>query len=374
MFFESLAAEQHEERTAKRRAVIVAKARVDERMGSFLRAASNMDEFRARLDLVMEDVEGIVATAGEEYGITEGGPILDSVVASFYPEEVTQRIASTQHEARKPKMCPYHSEVTQISLAQGEPQAGFNAMAQHAWGQKHCQGEWEGKCNFKPEMTTQKYWDDKAEAAEQRKREREEQRAQEAELQAEAPVVEEVNEEESAVGVGIDEVSEDTGDVDVGFDATTTEPVEEVPMAMAASHVGDKVATEATGLGEPSPKMDKRLWTPQNVRKIEDVDDSNGSHPTKTVDPTEPIEATNDGDLSEIGEQVTEHQGLPSSENAGFDAKKLDGEQGGTFPKGNQADPVTSKAQDITKNPIREILDNEFEGFVPRSDIDAALS
>jgi hypothetical protein len=37
------------------------------------------------------------------------------------------------HESRKPKMCPYHSEVTDISLAAGDPQAGFNAMAQHAW-------------------------------------------------------------------------------------------------------------------------------------------------------------------------------------------------------------------------------------------------
>ena len=44
-------------------------------------------------------------------------------------------------------------------------------MAQHAFGEMSCRGSWEGghRCNFKPEMTTQTYWDTKAEKAEERK-------------------------------------------------------------------------------------------------------------------------------------------------------------------------------------------------------------
>lgn len=79
--------------------------------------------------------------------------------------------ASTR-EARRPKMCPYHNEVTDIALASGDPSAGFNAMAQHAWGANHCQGEYEGGCNFKREMVTQTYWDQKAEQAQQRRDDR----------------------------------------------------------------------------------------------------------------------------------------------------------------------------------------------------------
>ena len=87
-------------------------------------------------------------------------------------------IASVK-EARRPKMCPYHREVTDISLAAGDPAAGFNAMASHAWGDNHCQGGFEGSCNFKREMVTQSYWDEKAQQAQERREQRELQRQQE---------------------------------------------------------------------------------------------------------------------------------------------------------------------------------------------------
>jgi hypothetical protein len=80
-------------------------------------------------------------------------------------------------EARRPKMCPYHSEVTDISLGTGDPQGGYNAMSSQAWGDNHCKGGFQGSCNFKPQMVTQKYWDDKKreyeERAEQRQQEQE---------------------------------------------------------------------------------------------------------------------------------------------------------------------------------------------------------
>ncbi|WP_301930967.1 hypothetical protein, partial [Ferruginibacter sp.] len=76
---------------------------------------------------------------------------------------------------RKPKMCPVHREITDISLQSGDPQAGFSSMSPHLFGEQSCRGSYDGRCNFKPEMTTQSYWDSKAEQADQRRQEREQQ-------------------------------------------------------------------------------------------------------------------------------------------------------------------------------------------------------
>ncbi len=78
------------------------------------------------------------------------------------------------HESRKPKMCEFHRELVDYSLNLG-PEAALNAMRPDSYGNNWCKGEkFEGKCNFKPIMVTQKYWDDKAAQAEQRKIDRDE--------------------------------------------------------------------------------------------------------------------------------------------------------------------------------------------------------
>lgn len=241
--FEYLESEGLEERKAQRKATIVAKKRVDEAMGKFLRQASTSDDFNARTSLVSKDFDRIVSAACDEYGV-EYSVVAKAVLDEFYPEEVVAKTASMQVEARKPKMCPYHSEVTQISLAQGEPQAGFNAMSQHAWSDKHCQGEWDGKCNFKPEMTTQKYWDDKAEQAEERKREREEQREQELEQEP------------------FEEVNVDLGEP-VDSDFEVNDPVSVEP------EVVDEVQTEEVAPDPEVPAVTSRFHKARVVEAFE---------------------------------------------------------------------------------------------------------
>lgn len=391
--FEHLAAEGLEERDAQRKAIIVAKKRADDRFGNFFRQASNKDEFDARLSMVSDDFADLVTAASNEYGV-DSEPVSEAVISSFIPEEHIAKVASMQHEARKPKMCPYHKEVTDISLAAGQAQAGFNAMAQHAWGSNHCQGEWDGKCNFKPEMTTQAYWDDKAERAEQRRQEREEAQAQQPEFEH----VEEMTDFDDRVDEPVEDVAEVETDlpdnvIEVDFGGNDTSD-QEVPMAVAASfqvdadtHTseykyvkkqGDKWVITQKGTGKvlsthdseekakaaframemnmhggkvsealksidvdsggetPSPKMDKRKWTPETVKKLDNVDSEDGPHPTKTKDITEPIVAENASERTEIGEGVTERQDVSKDTNPSDQGK------GGTFPKGNQASPVTS--------------------------------
>lgn len=199
---------------AGRQALSLASKRIEERFGNFLSRTASGDTL-ARLELIREDFDAVVATVCAEVGHEDVGTLTrtlwndriarisgenpfakkdddddededgdkkdkkddkddkDKKTFPFDKKEKDSRTAST-HEARKPKLCPYHGEVMGISLAQGEAQAGFNAMAQHAWGPKHCKGdEYAGdRCNFKPEMTTQSYWDAKTEQAEKRREER----------------------------------------------------------------------------------------------------------------------------------------------------------------------------------------------------------
>ncbi len=187
---------------AGRKALALANKRIEDRFGAFLARVSGADT-TARFELIRDDFDAVVAAACEEVGHEDVGGLTrllwndrisrvsgenpfakkdsddddekkcdckgdeecakckkDDKKGNPFAKKDSSRTAST-HEARKPKLCPYHNEVMGISLAQGEPAAGYNAMASHAWTGKHCQGdEYEGnRCNFKPEMTTQSYWD-----------------------------------------------------------------------------------------------------------------------------------------------------------------------------------------------------------------------
>jgi hypothetical protein len=416
--FQVIAHEDGNDKTALRKAAALAANRVEERFGRWLRQGSSEDQ-AARWELVRDDVLAVVAQAFNEMGAgdpevitanllsVDGGPYhhVDGIAKSASKNRVI--FASHQiHEARKPKMCPYHSEVVDISLADGSPQAGYSAMAQHAWSAQHCQGgDYEGgKCNFKPAMTTQSYWDEKAERAEERKREREEQaelNTQNFETPVEAPAEAEDTDQDPIGGGESKGVSTpELESPEVGEVAT---PEVEVPMSMAAStpkgsgleklapgkqhlpyatdkenrmyeHIksqcmadgGDEESCKreaaatvnkyrsehgetkshrvadtekgpnvTEGPGEPSPKMDRRKWTPATVPHTPPGIDSD-RHPTKNKDATEPIKAVNDDKLDEIGEKVTEHQDVTK------DGGPSHSGQGGTFPRGRQADPVTS--------------------------------
>ena len=367
-FLDVIAADESDRNLAGRKAVIAAKKRVQDQYGAFIAAHG----FETALDYLEADINSVTSAACEEFGYDDVDGVVATVIRSYTPVESNEKVASV-HESRKPKMCPFHKDVVDISLTAGDPQAGYNSMTQHWGGPRHCEGDgYEGsKCNFKPQMTTQSYWDDKAEQAEQRKHERELQREQEAlpvdsidtDVDLDSEIVENPVEPETT------EVIEDGAEV-IPFPTQESAPVEEVPMSMAAS----KEATETTGLGSPSPTIDKRKWTPSTVPFL-DVDDSKGPHPTKHQDIVGE-KPDNSDKLSDIGEQVTERQSLPSSDNAGFsDGGEDKGEHTKTFPKGNQADPVTSAKlpNDVDKNPITAIIQGDYDGFLPHAEVQQAI-
>jgi hypothetical protein len=402
--FSFIAHEDAQDQTKTRQAMALAKERVEDRFGAFVRKGS-VDDQAARFDLVAEDVKAVVAATCEQVGVPLHYQFYKAIADNFVTADAAPqlRTASVRHEARKPKMCPYHSEVTDISLAQGEPQAGFNAMAQHAWGARHCQGEeYKGdRCKFKPEMTTQSYWDGRAEKLEQKRQERaereEQQRVEQEQQVTELPQLETPT-EDVPENAEVPSAAEQGDIVEHNEPSAIGEGVEEaVPMAMAASIA--KVAQTGPGQFEvtlssgqtfpvqakdewearqraiqqnvaqggqtswatkvadagPVPKMDKSKWKP--TREPLDVDDEDGPHPTKHKDVTEPIkqeqgERTNPSKLTEIGEQVTERQDV--AEDTGVSTSG----QGGTFGGGERS-AVSSK---------------QFEGMLSPEAVRTALS
>lgn len=343
--FSVIAHEDANDQGKLRQAAALSAQRVEDRFGAFVRKGS-VDDQSARFSLVEEDVRAVVAAACEQVGIPVGG-IYDAIAKNFVTADATPqlRTAGVRHEARKPKMCPYHSEVTDISLAQGEAQAGYNAMAQHAWGANHCQGEgYKGdRCKFKPEMTTQSYWDGRAEKLEQKRQERaerEEQLQQEQQV-TELPEIETPAEVPDNTDAPV--ATEQTDIVEHNEPSAVGEGAE-VPMAMAAK----------TADAGPVPKMDKSKWTPKTVSEP-DYDDDDTPWPTRRKDVTQPIAEAQGSrfepsKLKEIGEQVTEHQDV--TEKGGIDRPA---DQGGTFGGGEKSAVSSLLSQDAVREALSKI-------------------
>lgn len=91
----------------------------------------------------------------------------DKKESSVSTHEMLEKVA-----ARRPKLCPAHTDLIDASLI--EQKSLLGQFAPSNYGSNYCKSpEFDGKCNFKPAMTTQKFWDDKDAEAIQRKEERE---------------------------------------------------------------------------------------------------------------------------------------------------------------------------------------------------------
>jgi hypothetical protein len=431
-FLEIIAHEDDNSALNLRKATVTAKTRVEQRFGSFLRGATSHEDFRARCAHVQDDVLSIIAATKDEFGVEDNGAIATAINASYI--KPPQPKEASVHESRKPKMCPFHKDVVDISLAAGDAKAGFDSMAQHWGGPRHCEGDgYEGgNCNFKPQMTTQAYWDDKAEKAEERKQ----QRAEQAELEAQQSEEIDTNgeQEESVEDHAPDSVPvdalEDTEETPAADGAEVIpfpsqeagEPVGEVPMSMAAGthhaaqfqvflrgqggfktaevvEANDEwearqraiqqsvskgnppawcesvapVTTARVADAGPVPKMDKRRWGPSTLKKL-DVDDEGGPNPTKRKDVVEAVHPSNGesrfdpSPLEEIGEQVTEHQDVTEK---GGPAKT---DQGGSWSEGPKTAVSTTIPNDVDKNPIKALMEGDYDGFIPQNVVQQAIA
>lgn len=342
--------------------------------------------------------------------------------------------SSFQHVARRPKLCPYHSEVVDVSLGAGDPQAGFNAMSAHAWGEQHCKGNFEGSCNFRPAMVTQKYWDDKRTEYDERRQQRELDRLTQPDAVPELSIDTEpiMHAEPLADEPGKEGVTDIDGELE---NAPSAVGGGELSMA-ASTKEAEALKTVKlpkggeSALGGPSPKIDKGNSGDQNGWSLDPIDtDMDGTpHPTREQDPTAKADFTKDNFLDQT-RAVTETVELDSApdmmNDAGFapggeehgphtdtwtgtdgmakpvtreslsaantdcelcesrvpkgDTKVVDGLRlcadcrGSDTPDAKQtSDLERESAIDPDKNPIQELMD-EYSGFMMPNEITAAV-
>jgi hypothetical protein len=128
------------------------------------------------------------------------------------------------------------------------------------------------------------------------------------------------------------------------------------------ARTGEALKTIDVAVGEgPEPKMDKSKWVPENL-KVVDTEMDGTPHPTRRKDVTEPIIPENASDRFEETDAVLERQDVEKAESAQKG-------KGGTFPKGNGTNPVTSTLD----NPVAEILLEQEDGFEDESVVQAAI-
>jgi hypothetical protein len=367
--FQVIAHDDSSERLASRKAVVLSKSRL-EPLTVWIKDGGT--EWRERLAYAESDAREIIKVACNEVGYTQHDDVFEAYAGTFAAGEVKDRNAREASivSARRPKMCPFHKDVVEVSLAAEDPRAGFEALRDHWGGPRHCEGDgYKGEsCKFKPQMTTQSYWDDKAEKAQERKELREQQMLEEVEapVEVESPTepVETPDElteapEKSEPGPDTDPVRVAEPDELGGVPPSQPSP-DSVSLEIsdgAAELMSMAAKTADTGLGGPVPKMDKRKWTPQNVRRL-DVDDADGRNPTKHKDILETDRPKNDKGLTEIGEQETERQDV--TQEADYAGSSQRGEQGGVWTEGG-------------KSAVSSMLDLRDDPFLPRSEVEAAI-
>lgn len=416
MFFEHLAKNDDTAQKLAHKASVLANTRVRNKFSRFLDAATTVEDRAARIALVTDEIRETVAAACEEVGHA-GSAAVESAIFNrlgggadhlkeyqFKPagesddkdddteeeaEDGDSKEASTK-ESRRPKMCPYHKELVDASLQSGQPQ--YNAFASLVGGAAHCQGGFEGSCNFKPSMVTQQYWDDKQAEYAQRADQRQQQQLRDApipEAMPQPPSAADQDAIDRSEGSGVTNINSELEQAPSAVGGGLSEP-----MPMAASYRvadGPTVPTDdsrekrvnlpdhkndtSTGLsGEPSPKMDKGTWKPNVLNEEGNLSpiksEGPGSpNPTKTQDikqiPDHTIDPLKQTDA------VAEHGvKLPKAGDDGYSTERNISQPHTNTWSGTDglADPVTNQVQsaksvDPDKNPIRDILES---GFVPQ--------
>lgn len=362
--FDVMAADDADRRVASRRALALAHTRVENQLGAFLRGAVTSEDFDTRLAAVREDFDAHIASACEETGHDQPQHISASLIDHFRVERRWQPrgaavVAPFDREAGGYRYTPDGPEDRPtLQEEMGEaPASVYNTPA--------------------PVVNTYPDTQDQRDAY---------LRGRGLGPQSPAEMVDEY-------GNPIEYAPHQYGDPEAAFDewggyqdprrAATNpsnqdddsnkvvtcpecggskktangQPCPKCGGKGVVRNFGDSVLdhvavvkraeTGEAGLGEAEPKMDKRKWTPQNVGN---PDPGSRMHPNKVKDPLAPIIMTNrdqDGhDLSEIGEQTTTRMDLSdaaSDDGSGFSTATPGGKapHTKTFPKGDQASPVT---------------------------------
>lgn len=291
--FEALAADQSDARLASRRALVLARDRIDARLGKFLGASRSPQEFAARFDLVSEDFSGIVRVAAREVGHDNPDSLVETL-HQHYAENWIQDAVKKPGDLHKKLDVPEGEKIPESKIEHAE-ETGDKDLKEKAQFAENVKGLGKGKKKSKKDKKKDK-----------------------------PPWLKDDDDD----GDGDDD-SDDT----LNFAAKTAAPA------------GN------TDLDGPSPKIKKQRWTPKSVPHDEFDGGKNetGDHveddvlhrdrPKNLTGPAKDIDGT--GDAKEVS--------LPAASNyddAGF---ATGGEDFGPHTKtwgsdSREADPVRSES------------------------------
>lgn len=311
--FEVLASDQHDARVASRRALVLSRDRLDARLGKFLLAARSPAEFAARFDLVADDFAGIVRVAADEVGHDNPDSLIDTLhdhyeASAKEAEKWIQDAVKKPGDLHKKLHVPEDEKIPEekVEEAAHSDNEDLREKAQFAENVKGV-GKKKDKKSAGDSGDREAYDDGEAEAAEASK------------------PYEDMDEDEKR----------------------------EQDKKNSSVHVADQ---GNTGLGGPSPKMDKKRWTPKSVRH--DQYDSGAIDTHKEKDVTESSPPKNEGPPGDI-DKIDEIGGRPGKgkhtteslpvgtglDDAGFaDNNQEMAPHTKTFGDGGQTDPVKSES------------------------------
>jgi hypothetical protein len=327
--FNHLAHLEHEETAVTRRAIALAKARLERTVGSFLRGAVTPDGFSARFAACEDQFAAHVAEACAEVGSNRGEDIAEILRDHYYAnrrwapqpvvaQEIGEKIDPGEEQDSndgKPVLEPHQDD--EDKNAPKVKSSGYNGMDLGPGA---------------PELNAE---------------------GQPVDLQQRDPRRRDV------VNQGWPQDPQGWHDHYLGLDQDFgTQPDSPLhhdnrcPMCGGGQQPGNGVLLSSTrtadgntDLGGPEPKIDKKLWTPQNLGdpKVED-----GMWPTERKDVVVPIgPPNNEHELKEIDGGGTERVELDTADDlsSGFAAGgESSGPHTDTFGGSGQADPVTNTA------------------------------
>jgi len=322
--FESIATDDSQQRLASRKALVVARERLDQRLGGFLGASQTPEEFDARLEYAREDFDGIVNVTAAEFGHDDPASLNETLQQYFREAAVTKEAPGKDHlPGASDKRNRQYEHIKDSYEASGSSEDEAKELAARTVNKersehgetKSAKDDKKDKKNVPPWLKGKGHGDDD-------------------------------DEDESSPETEKSEKDTET----LSFGASASDAVPLAPKTADAQN--------NTGLSEtPSPKMKKERWTPTSIGEPDTGDDAE-----KSIDPTVALPKKNEGppgDISNIegirgrpNKGEWEHQELPTAsgaenlDDAGFNAEKNTGTSGPTktFGDGKQADPVDSSS------------------------------
>jgi hypothetical protein len=413
--FEVLASDQHDARVASRRALVLSRDRLDARLGKFLAASRSPEEFDARYDLVSDDFAGIVRVAADEVGHDDPDSLIETLHAHYREakDHWIQDAVKKPGDLHKKLDVPEGEKISEDKIENAE-ETGDKNLKEKAQFAENVKGLGKGKKSSTVAGYLSSYYasdnDEDEEETEDDpdaftlgadgtpdlvQPQRPKKKSSTQKKSKKCAECKDKNHNSCAGGDCSCKKCSGDDDDSLEFAAKTADaaPFVQAALVEPASGSGEDNLTEYerqliqagrakigpngilqlinpdmhtppekqaktaapegnTGLAGPSPKMDKKRWTPKSVKPI---DVPSERHPTVQKDILEVMPKENEGppgDVSKIDEinALTTTETLPTAtglDDSGFNTDKNTGDSGPTKTWGTdgcEAEPVGSGA------------------------------